>query len=380
MGLSLASWALLVLPSRALAQAQNTSPSLVVLPTQRLEWPKGFRRVAAGQEALLPAEIQSRVQDRQQQSNNNPAADKVPLLVATFVWSGGNTASASAVPSGRAVLVAEAESCFLRSAQLSLEGTPPAALAPLVRPVAVDRLLPERRLEPQQSSVRLEVPGVGSQRALLRLLHEVAAAQESETLGFPVRSAVLASSCRAAARVHRSVVLRYPMAASSGSSGQGPSNFVALPEQAPPCEFVLSPFGQKLVPANTPPSPLPSPPPLRPWRALSCLDELANHPLAVIESVDKDRFSIIERRGRWVILNASRTSGLVIGSRLVGPGQATLHVIRLGAHSEARHNNRDRATAYVRFESGSRPLAPGDEVTLDPTVVRPDQALSDPSP
>lgn len=317
------------------------------------------------------------------------------------------------------VLVAETGSCYLRAGQVIAGRVTGAELERLVPGSSQALVWPQAKRDVLRSPVRLVVPGSGPTLMRARLFHELAAARSAESLKNPIVSSVLAEACTTFAqgapadgrlRVHRDLVFRYGVDSQDLGGTAEPANSpgptaaalkaLALPLVAPRCELGFAPFGQRLsqipspthnpsqtqdsraMPAASPSAPPtlasgaspsesqaagfePRKEPIQPWSALACLSELATRNDAWTESLDRQQFKIVQRRGRWVTLEASRTSGLVVGTRLVGPGGAQLHVIRVGPPRATEDDNRDNVTAYVRSESASRPLAPADMLELD---------------
>ena len=283
------------------------------------------------------------------------------------------------------VLVAEAPGCYLRAARIvpsspawsRSESLPAAALQ--------DIKWPQVRAAASRSPVRLVLSGSG--QAVLRagLLHEAAAAVRADAGESPIQSGMLLEACSTAVppaaadlgyRAHRDLLLIYgkgtPATDSRDPAQQLARDPLGLPPSAPHCELRFAPFGQRWVPTaasatatSPPPQALPVAATAIPWRASACLDELQQRVDTLTESGDRAEFRILSRQGRWVVLEASRTSGVLVGTRLIGPGDAGLHVVRLGPSRAGSYENRDYVTAFVRTESAARPLAAGDVVAFD---------------
>lgn len=85
-----------------------------------------------------------------------------------------------------------------------------------------------------------------------------------------------------------------------------------------------------------------------------------------VHDVRETEFRILRRRGRWVYLNRGRAYGLEIGSHLMGPGGAKLHIVQF-APDEKGVEGVDVGIALVRTESLEAPLKEGDTLTFDTT-------------
>jgi hypothetical protein len=82
-----------------------------------------------------------------------------------------------------------------------------------------------------------------------------------------------------------------------------------------------------------------------------------------VHDVRQTSFAVVRRRGRWLYLNRGRAYGLEIGTHLIGPGGAKLHIIQFAPDDKGV----DVGIALVREEALASPLKEGDVLTFDGT-------------
>lgn len=76
-------------------------------------------------------------------------------------------------------------------------------------------------------------------------------------------------------------------------------------------------------------------------------------------------FKVIRRYRGWVYLDRGRAFGLEIGTRLIGPSNSKLHVIRYIPEVKGEI---DSSVAFIRYEDEKRPIVVGDILKIDPTL------------
>ena len=222
-----------------------------------------------------------------------------------------------------------------------------------------------------------------------RILGEAYAAAHvgSTGIAFPLRSELLAKACayfgkpftnialgeqRQNHRAHRDLV-------SSFIAQQGvPQSVSPFPLASPTCSIRSAPFSHPVPAANVQLGE-----PVKEFSPRACLDALlaavdtreagqeqnSSRAALLVQDLLLDSFEVVSRNGRHVTLSSGRTSGLTIGSRLVGPNGERLHVIRLLRSSDSV----DSAIAFIRIENEKTPLGPGSKLSLDKRLFPPER-------
>jgi hypothetical protein len=84
-----------------------------------------------------------------------------------------------------------------------------------------------------------------------------------------------------------------------------------------------------------------------------------------IHDLKLEEFKVIRRYRGWVYLNRGRAFQLAIGTRLIGPENSRLHIIRF---SPEVNGEIDSSIAFIRYEDEKRPIIVGDILKIDPTL------------
>jgi len=87
--------------------------------------------------------------------------------------------------------------------------------------------------------------------------------------------------------------------------------------------------------------------------------------LKEIHDLKAEEFKVIRRYRGWVYLNKGRAFQLAIGTRLIGPSDARLHIIRFAPEVNGEI---DSSIAFIRYEDDKRPIVVGDILKIDPTL------------
>ena len=286
----------------------------------------------------------------------------VPSIIGVYFIQPWNETSGSAL----VIIRAELDTCYLRDARIDWNPKPPQWENDIPSPFRANKPLAHLKVPfvVTESPVRLSFRGSevlhSSGRSLsaamvdrARVLGEAYAAARSNQLAFPLRSELLAKACQFFSkggrqekklRIHRDLVSTfYPL-----------KNKLAVSEIAggnPVCTLRSAPFSHRVdgvfepsLPALNPSegADLPSGAkgnsqtstflPFSPTHCLSALlleRERVQNKKGMVQVLENTEFEVISRNGRHVALNAGRTAGLTVGSRLIGPSGERLHVIRL---------------------------------------------------
>lgn len=101
------------------------------------------------------------------------------------------------------------------------------------------------------------------------------------------------------------------------------------------------------------------------FQAKPMAESLVQKVLPTLDDISLNEFKIVRRFGSWVYLNRGRAAGLFIGTRLVGPNNSKLHIIRYAPYYEGQM---DVSIAFIRHESPDAPLLEGGLLKLDPQI------------
>lgn len=98
-------------------------------------------------------------------------------------------------------------------------------------------------------------------------------------------------------------------------------------------------------------------------------DKIAEQVVAKIfpelHDLTKEEFKVVRRYRGWIYLNKGRAFQLQVGSRLIGPSEARLHIIRF---SPGVNGEIDSSIAFIRYEDEKHPIVVGDILKIDPTL------------
>ncbi len=343
-------------------------------PAARARHHQSFLRVV---QQLVPANAQvSRIETGAQRGATlfASAAQEDPpvsIVAGSFVLAipGRGRRLGTAEEVAHIVLLAEQDTCYVRGAALTFlneqfrpripaEILPPqiAALATAVR----GRNL-QQALEVNRSPLRLVFQGKGAAVERARVLEEALFAHRTGLP--PLVSERLSMACAhfgerssEQLRFHRALVVDHRAALQEGT----PREPSVWPTAAPSCRLRSSPFLHIVEDKETKSTNSPA------YTPQHCMGWLEQRLEEGTSTLPVESFEVVSRRGRWVVLEPGRTSGLKVGLRLVSEGGARLHVIRLNRES----GSFDRVTAYVRSEDPQQALKVGDRVQLDPRPFR----------